>query len=102
MPADAQPPDAATVSLRVQIAGKGSISVDGHGVCSSLDPDHGDCTYDVELRVAQRVRALPIQLDQVFGGWTSPTCNGQGAICTFTPTAATNIAAKFVKAGGGT
>jgi hypothetical protein len=103
MPADAAAPDApATVSLRVQVAGKGSISVDGHGVCSSQDPNHGDCTYDVELRVAQRVRALPIQPDQVFGRWTSPTCSGQGAICTFTPTAATNIAASFVKAAGGT
>ncbi len=99
-PADAPAADApATISLHVQVIGKGSITVDDHGVCSSLDPQHGDCTYEIAPRVAQSVHALPIQADQIFQSWTSATCSGQGASCTFTPTAATTIAAKFVHAG---
>lgn len=102
---DAAPNDAAvadapaTISLRVQVIGMGSITVDDHGVCSSQDPQHGDCTYEIAPRVAQSVHALPIQPDQVFEKWTSATCSGQGASCTFTPSAATAIAAKFVHAG---
>ena len=99
-PNDAAVADApATISLRVQVSGKGSITVDDHGACSSEDPQHGDCTYEIAPRVAQSVHALPIQPDQVFQSWTSATCSGHGANCTFTPTAATTIAAKFVHAG---
>jgi hypothetical protein len=105
VPRDATPTDAtvtdapATISLRAQVMGKGSIVVDGYGICSSLDASHGDCTYEIAPRVAQTVHATSIQPDQVFGGWASPTCNGQGATCTFTPIAATNIAAKFIHVG---
>jgi hypothetical protein len=98
---DAAMPDApALIALRVQITGKGSVVVDGHGICSSQGPQHGDCTYDIAPHVAQTVHALPVQLDQVFGSWTSVACGGQGATCTFTPSSATAITAKFVRAGG--
>jgi hypothetical protein len=106
MPRDAAPNDGAvadapaTITLHVQVMGKGSITVDGYGICSSQDVQHGECTYAIAPRVAQSVHALPIQPDQVFGSWTSMTCSGQGASCTFTPSAATTIAAKFVHAGG--
>jgi hypothetical protein len=99
-PSDAAVPDApATISLHVQVIGKGSITVDGYGVCSSLDVQHGDCTYAIAPQVAQSVHALSIQPDQVFASWTSMTCSGQSVSCTFTPSAATTIAAKFVHAG---
>jgi hypothetical protein len=94
--ADAGLPDAAPlVSLRVQVTGRGNVIVEGRGTCSSLDPQHGDCTYDIPLHVTQRVDAVAIQQDHAFLGWTSMTCNGEGASCTFTMGAATNIAAKF-------
>lgn len=101
-PTDAAAADASTmtmISLRVVVTGKGSIVVDGHGVCSSQDAQHGDCTYAIASRVAQSVHAVAIQPDQVFGTWTSVTCSGQGASCTFTPVAATSIVAKFVHFG---
>jgi hypothetical protein len=98
---DARPNDAMTsdapapISVRVQVAGRGSIVVDGRSVCSSQDVQHGDCTYDLAPYVAHSVHAVPIQLDQVFASWTSVTCSGQGASCVFTPVAATSIVAKF-------
>ena len=93
---DAAMPDSpALVGLRVQITGKGSVAIDGIGACSSQDPPHGDCMYDISPGVTQRARAIPTELDQVFAGWTSMTCARQGAICTFIPQAATIIVAKF-------
>lgn len=86
---------AAFVSLHVQVSGKGSVVVVGRGTCSSQDPQHGDCNYEIEYNVAQSVRAIPIQPDHVFSEWTSVTCNGQDASCMFTPVAATIIVAKF-------
>jgi hypothetical protein len=96
-PIDAPPPiDAApTIALRVMVQGKGSIVVDGQGTCSSQGMEHGDCTFMITARAAQTVRALPIQIGQVFKSWTSPVCGGEPAVCTFTPTAATTVTAKF-------
>jgi hypothetical protein len=102
-PIDAAMPDAppTTGTLRVQITGKGNVIVDGRGVCSSVGgPAPSTCTYDIALRVAQTVRAIPIQLDQRFTAWTSETCSGQPAICTFTPVGSTTIVARFDKVGG--
>jgi len=100
---DAAMPDAplpATVRLRVQIVGKGRVVVDGRGTCSaSMGPGGGDCTFDVARGVAQTVRAMPVQLDQWFLSWSSPTCRGQSATCTFTPTAETLVVAQFGKTG---
>jgi hypothetical protein len=95
-PGDAEMPDVpALIALRVQVTGKGSVVVDGHGICSSQGAQHGDCTYDIAPNVAQTVHALPVQLDQVFASWTSVTCSGQVATCTFTPSNPTVITAKF-------
>ena len=105
----AAPPDASrhdagtdattTVSLHVQVTGKGSVIVEGSGICSSQAPQRGDCTYDVVPGVAVTAQAVDVQADQTFTMWTSPTCAGQGSRCAFTPVAATTIAAKFGKQG---
>ena len=94
-PPDA-PPDAPPMgaTLRVQIDGAGSVFVDGSGVCSSFGA-RGDCTYDLTLGAPKTVRAVAIQPDQRFKAWTSSTCGGQGASCTFTPTVSTTVIAKF-------
>jgi hypothetical protein len=89
----------ATVSLHVQISGKGSVIVIGHGTCSSLDPQRGQCTYDIALGIPQTVLATDIQPSEAFSKWISATCDGQDARCTFTPAAATTVVAKFVKVG---
>jgi hypothetical protein len=97
-PVDAAEPDAPlVVKLHVQIEGKGSVVVDGRGTCSSTDPSHGNCMYDIALGVAQRVQATEIDPMQSFLGWTSITCAGQGPTCTFTPPVAVTIVAKFGK-----
>lgn len=94
------PPLPAMVRLRVQIVGKGRVVVDGRGTCSaSMGPGGGDCAFDVARGVAQTVRATPVQIDQWFLSWTSPTCRGQSATCTFTPTGETLVVAQFGKAG---
>ncbi|HET7505655.1 MAG TPA: hypothetical protein VFK02_31765 [Kofleriaceae bacterium] len=101
-PGDAAMSDAAIdgpvlVNLHVMIAGKGIVIVDDHGMCSSTDPQHGDCMFQIEPRVAQTVHAEMIQVDMVFAGWTSTTCRNQGATCTFTPAGPTTISARFEK-----
>jgi hypothetical protein len=87
------------LTLHVMIAGKGSVVVEGQGICSSAAPQRGDCTYQVVPSVAQTVHAVMTQLDQVFTGWTSATCGGEGATCTFTLVDATTIAARFEHGG---
>jgi hypothetical protein len=91
---DAGPPPM-MVKLRVQIDGTGSVVVDGRGTCSSADPSHGNCMYDIALGIAQRVQATQIDPMQSFLGWSSNPCGGQGPICTFTPPAPLTVVAKF-------
>jgi hypothetical protein len=99
-PRDAGPDGPVLVALTVQIEGRGSIDVAGRGVCSSED-SRGRCTYDIALGVAQRVEAIAIDIREPFMSWTSPTCTGQGAVCTFVPMAMpmpmamTIVAARF-------
>jgi len=92
---DAASPD--LVPLDVQVTGKGSVVVDGKGTCSSEDPQRGNCTYRVAPGVALVVHAVGIQFNQVFAAWSSTTCSGAGATCSFTPTAATTLAARFAR-----
>ena len=99
---DASPPrdGPAQTTLHVQIDGKGSVDVAGAGVCSTKDPSHGKCTYDIALGVAQRVEAIPVETDQQFIGWTSAVCADQGPICTFVPITMTTVVAKFGHGAG--
>ena len=99
-PLDAAPPDAArTVRLTVQVTGKGSVAVGGAGTCSSQDSDRASCTYDVVPGVPLTAQAMPIDPADAFSMWSSMTCAGQGALCRFTPAAATMITARFVHSG---
>jgi hypothetical protein len=92
----AVPPDTQVlVKLRVQVDGKGSIAVEGRGTCSSQDPGHGVCMYDVPVGIALRLQAMAITPDDPFTAWTSIACGGQGPMCTFTPLLATAVVAKF-------
>lgn len=93
--ADAPPDARPTVRLTVQVMGKGSVTVEGIGTCSSQDPDRGNCVYDVVPGVPLTARATPITSSDVFTMWSSATCAGQGARCQFTPVIATVIAARF-------
>jgi hypothetical protein len=94
--ADAPGRDAPSlVPLHVQITGKGSVAVLGRGTCSSLDPQRGDCTFDVPPNVAVTAFAIGLQMNDRFSKWTSTTCGSDNASCTFTPAAATTIVAKF-------
>ena len=86
---------ATTVSLHVHITGKGSVVVIGRGTCSSQDPQRGNCTYDIVVGVPQTVSAVDVQPRVGFSEWTSETCGGQGATCTFTATSATIVVARF-------
>lgn len=92
-------PDASTVRLTVQISGKGRVDVEGVGACSSLDPQKGNCAYDVMPGITLTALADQIQSDQVFTRWTSTTCSGEGPRCVFTLLAATTITARFDKTG---
>lgn len=97
---DARPDAEATVRLTVLVMGKGSVVLDGATSCSSLDPQHGNCSYDVAPGVAITAQATAIQADQMFARWTSETCSDASARCTFTPDVATTISARFEKLGG--
>jgi hypothetical protein len=92
---DAAPDAAVTVSLHVQVEGKGNIVVDGYGTCSSRDPQKGNCTYEVAPGALLRLRAVVTDATQLFAGWTSTTCSGAGPICAFTPTAPTTVSGRF-------
>lgn len=90
---DARPPiDAAPrVGLHVHIDGKGSVVVTGVATC-----DEHDCTYGVVAGLRLVLVAVP-HADQRFDRWTTVTCGQQDASCTFTPTVATTVGAKFTK-----
>jgi hypothetical protein len=91
-------PDAApTVRLTVIVMGKGSVVLDDGSTCSSVEPQRGNCSYDVAPGIVITAQATAIQLDQIFTRWTSMTCSGAPARCTFTPDMATTISARFDK-----
>jgi len=95
---DAGPADGGLkVRLAVQVSGKGSVVVEGRGICSTQDPQRGSCAYDVAVGAPLTVRAVAIDEDQSFAMWTSPTCAGQGARCVFTPVFPTTVSARFAK-----
>ena len=85
--------------LTVMVMGKGSVVLDIGATCSSEDPQHGNCSYDIVPGIAITAQATAIQLDQLFARWTSQTCSGEPASCTFTPDVATTISARFEKLG---
>jgi hypothetical protein len=98
-PPDAPPRDAGpSVRLTVQIAGKGSVAIDGVGTCSSQDPPK-PCGFDVAAAAQLTLQAAGLDGDQ-FAMWTSLACAGQGARCTLTPIVPTTVSARFAKGAG--
>lgn len=89
---DARPDAPVDVQLHVHVDGPGSVTLDGGGSCS------GDCMLPAPRGVPATLRAFP-NPNKVFVMWTSVACAGQGAVCTFTPTAPTPVDAKFDKGG---
>lgn len=86
-------PDAPTVTiaLHVQVDGTGKVVLAGVGECVR------DCTWQVPLAML-RLDAQRTESDTAFEKWTTMTCGGAAALmptCTFTPTGATTVGAKF-------
>lgn len=88
-----------TVRLQVRITGEGSVAVEGRGTCSSQGSQRGDCTYDIAPGIVQHVQAIEIRMNEPFTRWTSTTCIGQSASCTFIPLGPTSITARFESGG---
>ena len=83
----------ANVALRITIAGRGRVTAAGIGVCDTDDPNHGDCTWLVPPHIVRTLDA--VVTDHDFQGWTTANCSMQGATCTLTPVAATQVGARF-------
>jgi hypothetical protein len=104
MPADAgvdAPPDAPTqATLSISIDGKGLVTVQGIGSCTSADPDKGHCTFMVPPDSVTTVNAQA-DTNFRFDRWTSTTCGGDPfPSCTFVSAAAgaqTVVSVKFRK-----
>lgn len=104
MPQDAAvdaPPDGPTMaSLHISIEGKGNVTVQGIGSCTSADPDKGQCTYSVPPNSVTTVDAQPDEHFR-FERWTSATCGADPfPSCTFVSGAAgaqTDVSVKFRK-----
>ena len=103
--APATPPDAAAQdTLRVLIAGKGQVVVDGVGTCTSSDNTQGDaqgdaqggdCTYQVPAGVQVTAHAQATDNGHPFDKWTDAICKTQPGTCVFTPLPLTAITAHF-------
>lgn len=94
---DGPPAPPGHVPLAIEIDGKGQITVHGIGTCRESGPQNGSCLFLVP-------RATPITADAMpdggwrFERWTTETCAGVSIhTCTFTPSMATTLGAKFKK-----
>jgi len=92
LPVDAPLPG--QVLLRIQIAGRGRVDIDGTALsCSDAAPNH-TCTFTVVTGTPRVLIAAPDQ-DTHFEKWAL-ACTGTSPSCTLTPAAPlTSVAAKF-------
>lgn len=93
---DAAPPiDASTQRfLRVDITGRGGVTVAGIGSCHHTAPTL-PCTFPVVAGVLTSLAAVA-DPDDRFDKWESGPCVGQDATCTFVPSQlVTDVKAKF-------
>ncbi len=91
---DARIPDApGPVYIHLQVMGGGKIAL---GTTTTCDMD---CIVAVPYGEPVTVFAIA-NTKQMFAGWTSTTCAGQPAECTFVPVAAATVGARFVKGDG--
>ena len=79
----------APIALHIHIDGPGTVTVAGGNTC-----DGADCTFPIAKNVPATLTAAP-HGNHPFERWTSAICMGQPAVCTFTPTADSTVAAKF-------
>ena len=97
---DARPeragPDLAMVPMHLKIDGDGRVTVSGQLTCEKQGSQNGDCMYQVPLGLAITLGAQPYN-GQQFDALERCTCNAQGATCTFVPTGATDLHARFMK-----
>lgn len=96
LPTDAAPPiDAAPQRLvRIQIVGRGGVTVAGAGTCAFNSPTH-PCTFSVPAAAVATLQTAAAP-EWVFEKWEPGPCQGQGATCTFTPMLPlTDVKAKF-------
>lgn len=85
---------AANVMLSVKVDGVGRIRVHEVGDCDRDDVNRGECSWLVPPAPVQ-VEAIEIDDESKFERWTTTTCTDEPASCTFTPTAATLVSARF-------
>jgi hypothetical protein len=82
-------PGPGTIDLHIQIDGPGTVTITGGNTCDSTA-----CTFPIAKNVPAVLTAAP-KGSHPFDRWTSTICTGQPAVCTFTPTADSTVAAKF-------
>jgi hypothetical protein len=82
------------VIVHVHVAGNGRVTLDGIASCDAAAPQHGDCVLLAPVDVPAILIAVP-HAGAMFDRWTGDACTGQGATCTFTPTTAVDVTAKF-------
>jgi hypothetical protein len=89
---DARAPDAAPgpLEIHLQAMGGGEIVL-GSQICDM------DCTFSVAYGASVTLEAIPDN-KQKFDRWTTATCGGQPAVCTFVANQAATVGARFVKA----
>lgn len=82
----------ATIMLRVDVEGTGTVVIDGVGECTD---DQNSCTWTVPAKIMQ-FEARQIESDKLFERWTTLNCpQSTQTSCTFTPTSSTTVGAKF-------
>ena len=90
---DAREPDASApgpIDLHLQAMGGGEIVL-GSQICDM------DCTFSVPFSASVTLEAIPDN-KQRFDRWTTTTCAGQPAVCTFVAQQPVTVSAHFVKA----
>ncbi len=90
---DAAVDAAPSVMLHVMVMGNGQVEITGGAVCGMTGP--GDCMFAVAKNGQIEAKAVTHDAGKPFDKWTSLTCGGQSATCTFTAVIGTTIVAKF-------
>jgi hypothetical protein len=91
------PPDSPLmVPLHLKIDGDGRAIVPGEEPCEKQGPQHGDCHYEIALGIPLTLTAEPYESSR-FDRWNGMPCDQQDETCTFIPTAAADVHARFKK-----
>ena len=88
--ADAPPDAPLPIVVQISVMGPGSVTLVGSGVCTK------SCTLFADYGKTATAEAVPAPKNK-FAGWTSTTCLGQPATCTFVPLSPVTLGARFMK-----